>query len=171
MPTQPGLEIARAAPADTPLVLGLIRELAEYERLLDQVVATERGLGEELFGEHPVAEALIARVDGEPAGFALCFHNFSTFLGRRGLYLEDLYVRPAWRGRGIGRALLQTLARLAEERGCGRLEWAVLDWNKPALAFYESLGAVAMADWTIHRLSGDALRRLASIAEPRGSGA
>jgi len=157
--TQP--EIAPAREADIPLILSLITELAEFEKLKDQVVATEASLKESLFGPRPAAQALIARSDGTCAGFALYFHNFSTFLGRRGLYLEDLYVRPAFRGRAIGKALLAHLARLAVERGCGRFEWAVLDWNGAARDFYESLGAKANPTWVSYRLTGDALERLA----------
>ena len=147
-----------------PLVLAFIRELAEYERMAEEVVATEELLGAALFGERPVAEAAIAELDGGPVGFALFFHNFSTFLARPGIYLEDLYVRPAARGRGVGRALLAHLARLALERGCGRLEWAVLDWNEPAIRFYEGIGARQMTEWQIFRLSGEALARLAAPA-------
>jgi GNAT superfamily N-acetyltransferase len=157
-----GLVIRPAAADDVPLILRFIRELAEYERLLHEVVATEDVLRGTLFGPHPYAEVAIAEVDGEPAGFALFFHNFSTFLGRPGIYLEDLYVRPALRGRGVGRALLRHLARLAVERRCGRLEWWVLDWNEPAIRFYRSLGAVAMDEWTVFRVAGEALDRLAS---------
>ena len=154
--------IIRAATAgDVPLILGFIRELAAYERLAHEVIATEEGLRDTLFGPRPYAEVIIAEAGGEPAGFALFFHNYSTFLGRPGLYLEDLYVRPAARGRGIGRALLAHLARLAAERGCGRLEWWVLDWNADAIRFYRSLGAQPMADWTVFRVSGEALERLA----------
>ena len=154
--------LRRATRADVPLVLRFIRELAEYEKLAHEVVASEELLAEQLFGERPGAEVIFAEVAGEPVGFALFFHNFSTFLGRRGLYLEDLYVRPEARGRGVGRALLAELAALALERGCGRLEWWVLDWNQQALGFYRRLGAVPMSDWTVQRLTGDALRRLAS---------
>jgi GNAT superfamily N-acetyltransferase len=152
--------IREAAEEDVPLILSLIRELAEYERLSDEVVATEDGLRESLFGERRYAEVLIAEHDGAPAGFALFFHNFSTFLGKPGIYLEDLYVRPEFRGSGIGRQLLVKLAHLALERGCGRLEWSVLDWNEPSIGFYMQLGAVAMDDWTIYRVSGHALRKL-----------
>ncbi len=155
------LEITPATPEDVPLVLRFIRELAEYERLAHAVVATPEELREQLFGERPSAEVLIAREEGEPAGFAVFFHNFSTFLGRRGLYLEDLYVRPELRGRGVGRALLRALARVAAERGCGRLEWSVLDWNEPAIRFYRSLGARPLEEWTVYRLDGEALRHLA----------
>jgi GNAT superfamily N-acetyltransferase len=156
------LQIAPAQEADIPLILALINELAEYERLEHQVVATETTLRRALFGPRPAAEALIARIDGEPAGFALFFHNFSTFLGKHGLYLEDLFVRPAFRGRAIGRALLVRLARLALERDCGRFEWAVLDWNRPARDFYEALGAEPNSAWINYRITGEALERLAS---------
>jgi GNAT superfamily N-acetyltransferase len=154
--------IREAVEADVPLVASLIRELAEYERLLAEVTATEEGLRRALFGERRYAEVVIAEGAGaEPLGFALFFHNFSTFLGRPGIYLEDLYVRPPHRARGIGRALLGHLATLAEERGCGRLEWAVLDWNEPAIGFYRKLGARPTAGWTVYRLEGGALARLA----------
>jgi GNAT superfamily N-acetyltransferase len=154
-------DIRAATAADIPLMLAFIRELAAYEKLEHEVVASESSLRESLFGDHPVAEAIVARCGGEPAGFALYFHNFSTFLGKRGLYLEDLYVRPAFRGRAVGKSLLIHLAKLALQRDCGRFEWAVLDWNRPARDFYESLGAKANAEWVSHRLSGEALRRLA----------
>lgn len=156
------LSIRAATPADVPLVLGLIRELAEYERLSHQVAATEEMLGKRLFGERPVAEALIGECDGQACGFALYFHNFSTFLAKPGIYLEDLFVRPAFRGRGLGKALLRGLARIAVERGCGRLEWAVLDWNEPAIGFYRGLGAVPMDEWTVFRVTGGTLDALAS---------
>jgi GNAT superfamily N-acetyltransferase len=149
---------------DVPLILSFIRELAEYERLSHEVVATEETLAESLFGERRYAEVLIAEHDGAPAGFALFFHNFSTFLGKPGIYLEDLYVRPESRGAGIGRKLLGHLARLAKERDCGRLEWWVLDWNEPSIGFYRKLGAVPMDDWTVYRVSGAALEALASVA-------
>jgi len=154
------LVIRPATPADVPLILTLIRALATYERLADQVVASEADLRHSLFGPRPYAEVVIAESDGVPVGFALFFHNFSTFLGRPGLYLEDLYVASEHRGRGIGRALLGHLARLALERGCGRLEWWVLDWNEDAIRFYRSLGAEPMQDWTVFRLTGTALREL-----------
>ena len=160
------VRIASATIADVPLVLALIRELAEYERMADQVEATEADIERALFGKHPSAEALIARTGGEAVGFALFFHTFSTFVGRRGLYLEDLYVRPAFRGRGIGRLLLAYLAALAVERGCGRFEWSVLDWNAPAIAAYRRAGAVPMDEWTVYRLTGDGLRTLAEEAQP-----
>ena len=147
--------------ADVPQVLAFIRELAVYEQLEHEVVATPEQIRAALFGPRPYAECLFACLDGEPVGFALWFHNFSTFKGRPGLYLEDLYVRPAARGRGLGRRMLQELARLALERGCARFEWAVLDWNAPSIAFYESLGARPADDWTIYRVTGAALERLA----------
>jgi len=146
---------------DVPLILSFIRELAEYERLTHEVVATEELLAENLFGMRRAAEVVIGLLEETPVGFALFFHNFSTFLGRSGIYLEDVYVRPEYRGRGFGHAFLAHLAKLARERGCGRLEWAVLDWNEPAIRFYESLGAVAMDDWTVYRLTGKALAELA----------
>ncbi len=151
---------------DVPLILSLIRELAEYERDPKAVVATEEMLRRNLFGEGygrgATAECVIGEVDGEPQGFALFFHNFSTWMGRPGLYLEDLFVRPAARRHGLGRALLRHLARIALERGCARMEWAVLDWNEPAMAFYRSLGATPMDEWTTWRLTGKALEDLAS---------
>jgi GNAT superfamily N-acetyltransferase len=155
-------EIRPATEDDVPIILSLIRELAEYERLSHEVVATEGLLRESLFGERRGAEVLIACCKGAPAGFALFFHSFSTFLGRPGIYLEDLYVKPEFRGRGIGRALLTHLARLAKERGCGRLEWAVLDWNEPAIKLYKSIGAVPMDEWTVYRVTGEALETLAT---------
>jgi GNAT superfamily N-acetyltransferase len=154
--------IRRATSADVPLILELIRGLAAYEQLAHEVRATDVGLHEALFGEAPGAEVLIAEADGTPAGFALFFHNFSTFLGQRGLYLEDLFVRPEFRGAGIGRRLLAELAALAVSRQCGRLEWSVLDWNASAIGFYRSLGAKPMDEWTVFRLTGDALTDLAS---------
>jgi GNAT superfamily N-acetyltransferase len=154
--------IRAATEADVPLILRFIRELAEYERLAHEVVATEEVLHETLFGARRYAEVVIVEEEGEPAGFALFFHNFSTFLGRPGIYLEDLYVRPEMRGRGIGRALLAHLAALAVERGCGRLEWWVLDWNESAIRFYRALSAQPMDDWTVFRVAGDALQRLAA---------
>ena len=153
-------QIREASERDVPLILSFIRELAEYEKLSREVVATEEGLRESLFAGRRYAEVLIAEHDGAPAGFALFFHNFSTFLGKPGIYLEDVYVRPEFRGTGIGRQLLVKLAHLALERGCGRLEWSVLDWNEPSIGFYRQLGAVAMEDWTVYRVSGDALRKL-----------
>lgn len=160
-----GSVIIRAATvADVPLILGFIRGLAEYERLPHEVVATESRLEASLFGERPDAEVLLAFDADAPAGFALFFHNYSTFLAQRGIFLEDLFVIPEMRGRGIGRRLLAELARLAVERDCGRLEWAVLDWNESAIGFYRSLGARAMDEWTVYRLTGEGLRRLAEGA-------
>lgn len=150
-----------ARPDDVATILGLVRGLAEYEKLLHEVEADERRLADSLFGERPHAEVVIAEADGEAAGFALFFHKYSTFLGRPGIYLEDLFVLPRFRGRGIGRALMVHVAKLAVERGCGRFEWSVLDWNTPAIGFYRSLGAVGMDEWTVQRVSGEALRRLA----------
>ena len=154
-------EIRTTAEADLPVILSLIRELAEYERAPDAVVATEAGLREVLFGEKPSAEVLLALEEGEPIGFAVYFFNFSTWLGRPGLYLEDLFVRPAVRGKGYGRALLERLAQIAQERNCGRMEWAVLDWNDPAIQFYRKLGAQPMDEWTVFRLTGEGIARLA----------
>ncbi|HJQ97034.1 MAG TPA: GNAT family N-acetyltransferase [Candidatus Polarisedimenticolaceae bacterium] len=151
--------IREATKHDVPLILTFIRELATYEKLAHEVTATEAGLEATLFGDRPYAEVVIAELDGAPAGFALFFHNYSTFLGKPGIYLEDLFVKPEARRHGVGRALLAHLAALAVERDCGRLEWAVLDWNRPAIAFYESLGAQAMSAWTVYRLSGETLRR------------
>lgn len=158
----PTLHIEPAAPADVPVILQLIRELAEFERLLNEVTATEEQLHEGLFGPKPRAEVIMGRLQpgGEVAGFALYFHNFSTFLAKPGIYLEDLYVRQKFRGQGYGEALLRHLAGLALERNCGRLEWSVLDWNQRAIDFYKSLGAVPMSEWTIYRVTGPALERL-----------
>jgi GNAT superfamily N-acetyltransferase len=158
------LRIRNATGQDTPVILELIRRLAEYERLAHLVVATEETLRESLFGSRPMAEVVLADWDGRPAGFMLFFHNFSTFLGRPGIYLEDLFVNPDMRGRGIGKALLVHLASIAQQRGCGRLEWSVLNWNEPSIGFYKSLGAVPMDDWTVYRLTGDALENLAAGA-------
>jgi GNAT superfamily N-acetyltransferase len=155
------LRIRFAGEQDIPTILRFIRDLARYERLEHEVVATEDVLRQTLFGPRRHAEVLLGEVNGEPAGFALFFHNFSTFLGRPGIYLEDLFVRPEDRGRGYGKALLGRLAELAIERGCGRVEWAVLDWNAPSIEFYKSLGAVPMTDWRIFRLKGDALQKVA----------
>ena len=167
MTAQPVIAIRPAVPADAGLILAFIRELGEYEKLSHEVVADEAGLAAQLFGERPRAEVLIAEVDGTAAGFALFFHNFSTFVGKPGLYLEDLFVRPAFRGQGLGKRLMVRLARIAVERDCGRFEWSVLDWNTPAIDFYRSLGATGMDEWTVQRVSGDALRALAAL----GSGA
>ncbi|HTV77442.1 MAG TPA: GNAT family N-acetyltransferase [Steroidobacteraceae bacterium] len=158
------LSIRPVREPEVDLVLAFIRELAQYERLADQVSATPEAIARALFGPRPCAEAVFGCIDGEPCGFALFFHNFSTFLGKPGLYLEDLYVRPAARGRGLASHMLAWLARLALERGCGRFEWAVLDWNEPALRVYRGLGARAADDWTIYRLSGAALADLAAKA-------
>jgi GNAT superfamily N-acetyltransferase len=146
-----------AAPADLPAIVGLIRELAEFEQLSHLVVVTPESLQPHLFGDKPAAEAVVAEVQGEVVAFALFFTNFSTFLGRPGLYLEDLYVQPAHRGAGLGKALLQHLGALAVERGCGRCEWSVLDWNENAIRFYEKMGATVMPDWRICRVTGEAL--------------
>ena len=166
------VRIELATVRDVPFILGLITALAEYEKLTHEVVATEASVRESLFGSTPHAEAVIARcvsrrsgetakAESEAVGFAVWFHSYSTFLSRRGLYLEDLFVLPAWRGRGVGRALLRHLARVAIERGCGRMEWSVLNWNDPAIGFYRSIGARPMDEWTVYRLTGDALRRVA----------
>jgi GNAT superfamily N-acetyltransferase len=149
------LKIRNAVETDVPLILTFIKELAEYEKLLDQVKVTEELLKESLFGERHFVEVLIAEYNGEPAGQALFFLNFSTFIGRPGIYLEDLYVRPNLRGKGIGKALLNSLINLAKERNCGRVEWAVLDWNKPSIDFYKSIGASPMDEWIIFRLTED----------------
>lgn len=147
---------------DAALILGFIRELAEYEKLAHEVTATEQDIQLQLFGSNPKAECVIAELDGAPIGFALYFHNFSTFLAKPGLYLEDLYIKPQFRGHGYGRRLLSHLAKLAMTRGCGRFEWAVLDWNEPAIRFYQSFGAEMMEAWRINRLSGEALQKLAA---------
>lgn len=147
--------------SDLPIILQLIRDLATYERAPDDVSATEDQLRRVLFGEKPSAEVLIAREGEEPVGFAVYFHNFSTWLGQPGLYLEDLFVKPEMRGKGYGRALLRRLAMIAHERGCGRMEWAVLDWNDPAIQFYRKLGAKPMNEWTVFRLTGDGIKELA----------
>ena len=160
----PVITLRPAAAADIPHILAFIRELAEYEKLAHEAVADEATLATQLFGEHPAAEVVIAEVDGQPAGFALFFHNFSTFLGQRGLYLEDLFVRPQYRGLGLGKRLMVHLARLALERDCGRFEWSVLDWNEPAIRFYRSLGATGLDEWTVQRVSGEALQRLAGTS-------
>ena len=162
MAAHPLLSIRPATIDDVPLIRALIAELAEYERLADAAVATDDDLRAQLFGAQPVAEVLIGEVDGEAAGFALFFHNFSTFLGKRGLYLEDLFVRPAHRGSGLGKHLMAALARIAVQRDCGRFEWSVLDWNAPAIGFYRRIGAVGMDEWTVQRLEGEALHALAS---------
>ncbi len=155
------VQIRPATERDVPIVLEMITALADYEKLAHAVTATEQTLRDTLFGARPDAEVVIAWAGAEPAGFALFFHNYSTFLAQRGLYLEDLFVKPAFRGRGIGRALLAHLAAMAVDRRCGRFEWSVLDWNAPAIGFYKKLGAVPLDEWTIFRVTGDALHRLA----------
>jgi len=154
------IAIRRASIEDVPLVFELIKELAEFERISHEVVATEETIRENLFGEKPAAEAVLAECGGAPAGFAIYFHNYSTFVGRAGLYIEDLYVRPEFRGEGVGKALLGHCAAVARARNLGRVEWAVLDWN-PAREFYEHFGARPMGDWVLYRLTGDALKKLA----------
>jgi GNAT superfamily N-acetyltransferase len=159
-----GLTIRAATPADRDLVFAFIRDLAEYEKLLDDVVdvvATPDDVARALFAPHPRVFCDLAEWNGEPAGFALWFYNYSTFRGRHGIYLEDLFVKPAFRGKGIGKALLAHLAKRAVAEGCARVEWWVLDWNEPSIKFYESLGAIPMEEWTVFRLTGDALKRLA----------
>ena len=158
------LAIRPAAPADLALIAQFIRDLADYEKLAHEVRFDEAKLGEKLFGPHPYAEVVIGEIDGNPQGFALFFHNFSTFEGRPGLYLEDLFVRPEARGSGLGKALLAHLAKLCVERDCARLEWSVLDWNTPSIGFYKSLGARMMDEWTVMRIDGDALTGLAGSA-------
>ena len=164
MAAHPLLSIRPASIDDEPLIRAHIAEQAEYERLADAAVATDDDLRAQLFGAQPAAEVLIGEVDGQAAGFALFFHNFSTFLGKRGLYLEDLFVRPAFRGTGLGKHLMAALARIAVQRDCGRFEWSVLDWNAPAIGFYEALGARMMVEWRIMRVDGEALPRMAGGA-------
>jgi GNAT superfamily N-acetyltransferase len=156
------VRIASAREEDVPSILALIRGLAEYEKLTHQCVATEADLRQAIFGPRPSVEVVMAFSGDAPIGFALFFQNFSTFLGRPGVYLEDLFVVPEWRGRGVGRRLLAYVARVAVERHCGRMEWAVLDWNESAIAFYKRLGAAVMDDWRLCRLTGDALARVAA---------
>jgi len=163
MTPAPDIRIVPATERDVPAVHSLIRGLAEYERLEHEMEATEDDVREALFGEWPAAEAVLAYVGTEVAGYALYYHTFSTLLGRRGLYLEDLFVLPAFRRRGVGRRLLTQVVGVAVERRCGRLEWSVLDWNASAIGFYRSLGAVPMDDWTVYRLAGDALARAADL--------
>jgi GNAT superfamily N-acetyltransferase len=157
------IDIRIATEADVPLILSLIKDLARYEKLLDQVVATEAILRESLFGLSPAAEVIIGSFQGIPVGYALFFHSFSTFLGKSGMYIEDLYVQKAYRGKGLGKALLLFVAELAIKRGCKRLEWSVLDWNEPAIRFYQSLGAFPMNGWTQYRLTGDSLDSLLTL--------
>jgi GNAT superfamily N-acetyltransferase len=158
------LSISPATPDDCQTIVDHIRELAIFEKLEHEFVATADQFHQHLFGDRPACEAIMAEWSGQPAGFALFFTNFSTFLGKPGLYLEDLYVREAYRRRGIGKSLLTTLARIAVERDYGRFEWSVLDWNSPAIAFYRSLGALPMDEWTVQRVTGDALAQLARLA-------
>ena len=160
------IRVRAAAREDVPFIVECIRALAEYEKLAEEVRFDEAKLGEKLFGERPYAEVLIGEVDGAAMGFALFFHNFSTFEGRPGIYLEDLFVRPEARGKGLGKALLAELARIAVERDCARLEWWVLDWNEPSIGFYESLGARPMDEWTVMRVDGAALQALAGFTAP-----
>ena len=161
---QTAIEFRYAERKDVGLILQFIKELADYEKMLDQVVADEATLEEWIFDKQK-AEVIFALEKGEEVGFALFFHNFSTFLGRAGIYLEDLYVRPECRGKGYGRAILKKLAAIAVERGCGRLEWWCLDWNKPSIDFYLSLGAEPMSDWTVYRIAGDTLQNLANQSD------
>ncbi|HEV2095066.1 MAG TPA: GNAT family N-acetyltransferase [Chthoniobacterales bacterium] len=162
----PELTLRSAEARDVPAILALIRELADYERAPNDVIATEEGLESVLFGNRRSAEVVLALVQDELVGFAVFFHNFSTWLGRSGLYLEDLFVRPALRGKGYGRALLEHLAKIAQARACGRMEWAVLDWNKPAIEFYKKLGAQPMKEWTVFRLTNDGIANLAGTSSP-----
>src|SRR5436309_14506935 len=165
MKMQRDFEIRAAVVEDVPVILELIRELATYERAPNEVTATEEQLVDVLFGKRPAAEVLLAFEGQLPIGFAVFFHNFSTWLGRPGLYLEDLFVKPDKRGKGYGRALLVDLARIARDRGCGRMEWAVLDWNEPAIKFYRALGAKPMDEWTVFRLTRDGITRLAETEQ------
>jgi GNAT superfamily N-acetyltransferase len=157
--------IRNATATDIPLILSFIKELAEYEKLSNEVVATEEMLSESLFGERTFAEVVLGYYEDEPVAFALFFHNYSTFLGKPGLYLEDLYVKPDMRGKGIGKVLIHYLANLAKQRGCGRFEWWVLDWNKEAIRFYQSIGSKSMDEWTVQRIDGEALDQLANEFE------
>lgn len=162
----PTLKIRAATSADVPLILSFIKKLAEYERLSEEVVASEDRLRETLFGPRRNAEVALGYLGDRAVGFVLFFHNYSTFLGRPGIYVEDLFVDEAFRRRGVGAALLRHVARLARERDCGRLEWSVLDWNEPAIRFYRELGAVPMSDWTVFRVTGEALAKLAETSRP-----
>ncbi len=162
----PACTVRFGQPDDVPTVFSLIKGLAEYERLSDAVVGNEDLLRKHLFGERPYAEVIIAEAGGRAVGFALYFYNYSTFLTQPGIYLEDLFVVPEERGRGYGKALLAALSRLALERGCGRVEWSVLDWTEPSIQFYRSLGAVSMDEWTVNRVTGEALEKLASMGPP-----
>jgi len=158
----PSFQIRSATKADVPVILSFIKKLADYERLSHEVVATEKLLLETLFGRRRTAEVALGYFKREPVGFVLFFHNYSTFLGQPGIYIEDLFVDEVFRRRGFGRALLTYVARLAKERNCGRLEWSVLDWNEPAINFYKKLGATPMTEWTVHRVTGESLRKLAA---------
>lgn len=160
-----GVTVRWAKREDAGVVLELIRGLAEYERMIDQVTGTEEMVVENLLGENPGAEVLIGEIDGFPQGFALFFHTFSTFLCRRGMYLEDLYVRPEARGKGLGKALISAVAKVAVERGCGRMEWSVLDWNEPSIEFYKSLGAAPMDEWTVFRVAGEGVSAVAEASD------
>jgi GNAT superfamily N-acetyltransferase len=166
MMTASPVQILPATEADAGTILGFIRQLAEYERLAHEVVATESSLREHLFGPHAAAEVILARIGDHPVGFALFFTTFSTFVGRPGIWLEDLFVVPEHRRRSVGKALLREVASVALRRNCGRLEWSVLDWNEPAIELYRAMGAQAMSDWTIQRVTGDALKRLAAGFPP-----
>ena len=163
-----GFLIRPATAADVATILGFIRALAEYERLLHEVVATEETLRATLFGPTPRSEVVLAELDGQPVGFALFFHNYSTFLAQPGIHLEDLFVRPEFRGHGFGKALLLHVGQLAHRRGCGRYEWSVLDWNEPSIRFYKSLGACPLDDWTVMRVTGEGLDRMAELAAQSG---
>jgi GNAT superfamily N-acetyltransferase len=166
MMSAPACTIRFGQPDDVPTIFDLIKGLAEYERLSHAVVGNEELLREHLFGNRPYVEVLLAEADGRAVGFALFFHNYSTFLTRPGIYLEDLFVLPEERGRGYGKALLTALGRLAVDRGCGRLEWSVLNWNEPSIQFYRSLGAISLDEWTVNRVTGEALERLAGLGPP-----
>lgn len=162
----PTIHIRNAEPTDVPFIVALVRELAEYERSPQDAKATDATMHDALFGPRPAAEALIGEIDGERLGIAVFFHNFSTWTCQRGVYLEDLFVRPAARGMGLGEALLKRVATIAVERGCPRMEWLVIDWNAPAIGFYEKLGAKQLSQWTIHRLAGEALHAAAGVTPP-----
>lgn len=161
MSTPPDFSLRNARREDVPLILSFIRELAEYEKLSHEVVATEDDIAQSLFGSSPKAFCVIAEANGEPAGFALCFYNYSTFQGRPGIYLEDLYVKPEFRGRGLGKKFFIHLAQRAMDENCGRIQWWVLDWNEPSIAFYKSMNAIPMEEWTVFRLEGKSIEELA----------
>ncbi|MEO1094851.1 MAG: GNAT family N-acetyltransferase [Cyanobacteria bacterium J06638_28] len=160
------LTISPATPEDVPALFDLVMALADYEKLTHEVTGSAEAMARHLFGDRPYAEAIVARVDSKPVGFALFFHNFSTFLMKPGIYLEDLFVLPTHRGQGIGKALLQALAKMAVERDCGRFEWSVLNWNEPAIAFYKKMGAQLRTEWELCRVTGEALQELAGLASP-----